>query len=38
MMTTGGCGNVVNRGGNGDLTLDFLLNTVHAKVDERLVS
>jgi hypothetical protein len=31
-MTSGGCGNVVKRGGNGDATVDFLLSTVRDKV------
>ena len=35
-MTTGGCGNVVRRGGNGDVNVDFLLTTVYDKVNEYL--
>ena len=35
-MTSRGCGNVVKRGGNGEANVDFLLTSVHDKVDEFL--
>jgi hypothetical protein len=35
-MTTGGCGNLVKRGGNGEANVEYLLTSVFTKVNEYL--